>query len=269
MAAPATTTGVRAAADPRPPAPGNRLADPAPRWLARRVTDTTPGSGPTGLWPLWELRVRTPRLELVYPDDDTLCGLAEAAAGGVHDPEAMPFATPWTDAPADGTLQRNLLTHHWRLRAETAPESWTLPLAVVVEGRPVGVQALTARRFATLRSVTTGSWLARSHQGRGLGVEMRSAVLHLAFAGLGALVAHSAAFVDNPASAAVSRRCGYVPNGWDVAVQRDRAQRVERFVLTRAGWERRQRSDIVIGGLEACLALLGAEGPPLPGHPLV
>ncbi len=34
--------------------------------------------------------------------------------------------------------------------------------------------------------MTTGSWLGRAHQGRGLGKEMRQAALHIIFAGLGA-----------------------------------------------------------------------------------
>jgi RimJ/RimL family protein N-acetyltransferase len=50
----------------------------------------------------------------------------------------------------------------------------------------VGVQELWAENFAELRKVATGSWLGLKHQGQGIGIEMRSAVLHLAFACLGA-----------------------------------------------------------------------------------
>ena len=42
---------------------------------------------------------------------------------------------------------------------------------------------------------------------------MRGAVLALAFDGLGAESATTEAFVDNPASAGVSRALGYRPNG--------------------------------------------------------
>jgi RimJ/RimL family protein N-acetyltransferase len=44
---------------------------------------------------------------------------------------------------------------------------------------------VSGRDFAVLREVHTGSWLGQRYQGQGLGTEMRSAVLHLGFAGLG------------------------------------------------------------------------------------
>ncbi len=57
--------------------------------------------------------------------------------------------------------------------------------------------------------MASGSWLTASAQGRGIGVEMRAAVLHLAFAGLGALEALTSAWEDNVASQRVSLRLGY------------------------------------------------------------
>ncbi len=59
----------------------------------------------------------------------------------------------------------------------------------------------------------TGSWLGRRYQGRGIGTQMRAAVLHLAFGGLGAQQAVSAAFEDNPASLRVSRKLGCRDDG--------------------------------------------------------
>lgn len=53
-------------------------------------------------WPLCDLRLRTERLELRLPTDDDLRTLAEVALTGVHDPDEMPFCTPWTRQP-DGT----------------------------------------------------------------------------------------------------------------------------------------------------------------------
>ena len=64
----------------------------------------------------------------------------------------------------------------------------------------IGQQDIDADGFAVRRVVSTGSWLGRDHQGRGAGKEMRAAVLHLAFAELGAERAETAAFADNPAS---------------------------------------------------------------------
>src|SRR3954452_25599868 len=75
------------------------------------------------------------------------------------------------------------------------------------------MQDLIAEDFPTLGTVTTFSWLAPRARRRGIGREMRAAILHLAFAGLGAREATSEAFVDNTASNAVSRALGYEENG--------------------------------------------------------
>lgn len=52
-------------------------------------------------WPLYGLRLRTPRLELRLPGLGLLDELASVAAHGVHDPDRMPFNVPWTDGTPD------------------------------------------------------------------------------------------------------------------------------------------------------------------------
>src|SRR5215469_5677169 len=52
-------------------------------------------------WPLADLRLQTPDLELRWPSLDDLGVPADLAAAGVHDPEVQPFMVPWTDAPPD------------------------------------------------------------------------------------------------------------------------------------------------------------------------
>ena len=86
---------------------------------------------------------------------------------------------------------------------------------------------------------------------------MRAAVLHLAFDGLGAVFARSAAFADNAASLGVSRAMGYVIDGEELSLRRGTASRHLRLRLERAEWERRRRDDVVIEGLEPCLPILG------------
>jgi RimJ/RimL family protein N-acetyltransferase len=207
-------------------------------------------------WPLFELRVQTPRIELRYPDDDDVMALADLAASGIHDPSTMPFLFPWTDVEPP-LLQRNAIQHFWRRRAEWDPRQWSLLFATVVDGDLVGVQEINAGDFLVCRTVGTGSWLGRAHQGRGIGREMRAAVLHFAFAGLGAQRAESAAFTDNPASLAVSRALGYREKGLDVVARRDEPATLVRLVVDHADWLPNCRDDIEIVGLRACRPLFG------------
>ena len=65
-------------------------------------------------WPIAGLAVRTPRVELRWPDDTDLCALADLAAKGVHDPSFMPFTQPWTRRDPGGDLERGVFQFHWR-----------------------------------------------------------------------------------------------------------------------------------------------------------
>lgn len=211
----------------------------------------------TASWPLFGLELRTPRLRLNPLCDDDLAELIAVARRGVHDPAVMPFASPWTDAPPD-ELPGNVLRYFWRSRAAHAPENWMLHFVVRHGGEVLGIQELMADRFAVRRVVGTGSWLGRSHQGRGYGIEMRCAVLMFAFDELGAVRAETEAFADNPASLGVTQHLGYQPNG-DALLERRPGEVAEnqRFVVT-AETFRRPDWSLAVAGLQACRAELGA-----------
>ena|SRR5271154_2928424 len=81
--------------------------------------------------------------------------------------------------PSPGMEQ--FLQRYCRALAHWKPESLHLPLAVYLDGRPVGVQDVWASDFARVRSVGTGSWITRTDQGHVYGTEARQAVLELAF----------------------------------------------------------------------------------------
>jgi len=215
-------------------------------------------SGVAHHWPLFGLRVRTPRLEIRLPSDDDLPGLIDEIEAGIHDPAMMPFTKEWTDIPSP-LREREALQWWWRQRAEWSPRKWSFTGAVFVEGRPVGVQDVAAENFATLRTVETASWIGMRHQGRGIGKEMRAAILHLGFAGLGAVEAHSGAWHDNPSSLGVSESLGYERNGETLALRRGRPSRQLRLRLTREAWESRRRDDIELEGLDPCRELFGAD----------
>jgi RimJ/RimL family protein N-acetyltransferase len=114
----------------------------------------------------------------------------------------------------------------------------------MIDGRPVGEQTVTGVNFSPLGTVTTFSWLSVDQRGHGLGHEMRAAILHLAFDGLGAKEASSDAFVDNHGSNAISRGLGYEPNGSKWATRQGEPALLNRWRLTRDDWEQRRRDDI-------------------------
>jgi RimJ/RimL family protein N-acetyltransferase len=164
------------------------------------------------LSPMLGLRITAGPLELRGITDDHLVSLCELAEHGVHPPGEMPFQVPWTEAPA-GELARNAAAYHWRCRAEFSVDSWNLELGTWYDGVLVGTQGFRASSYLVTRSGWTGSWLGMSHQGRGIGTLMRQVVCAFLFDHLDAAEATSGAFLDNPASLAVSRKVGYRPTG--------------------------------------------------------
>lgn len=209
------------------------------------------------LWPLFGLRITTPRLELRLPTDDDLAELIEVSQRGIHDPAAMPFGVPWTDVPSP-RFEWESLQHHWSGRVNLSPASWRLGFGVRCEGELVGIQSIHADDFPRLRTAETGSWLGRSHHGRGIGTEMRRAVVHFGFEALGALAITSSAFVDNPASQKVSLAVGYEPNGIQFNPKRGERGEQIRFLLTRERWLA-TRTDLpfTVTGWDPCRAQLG------------
>jgi RimJ/RimL family protein N-acetyltransferase len=207
-------------------------------------------------WPLARLRLLTPDLELRLGTPDDVEALAGLAAAGVHKPHVQPFVVPWTDAPpADRAL--STLQFQWRQWGAWTPQHWSLDLVVLREGAVVGTQGVSAKEFAVLREVSTGSWLGLAYQGKGIGTQMRAAVLHLAFECLGALYATSGAFADNHASLAVSRKLGYVDDGIERHVVRGKAVTSRRLRLDRETWQRTRSVPVTAHGVEQCLPMFG------------
>ena len=206
-------------------------------------------------WPLFDLRLRTPHLELRLPTADDLIELMHLGREGVVEEGQIFFAVPWHALPSPA-FERQFLQHWWASRGSWNPAHWNLGLAVVAGGRPIGVQDLMARNFAIRKTVVTASWLGRAFQGRGYGTEMRAAVLALAFDGLGAERAESGYFEGNAASAHVSAKIGYVDDGeeiWAVGGQRTVERRLR---VDRQTWKR-DLVPVTIDGLGPCLKLFG------------
>lgn len=123
--------------------------------------------------PFTRLRLRTPRLELRVATTRDARRFFEVAKA------------QWTDI-----LDEAGFVSHVTELSDTK-----LRFVAFLDGRPVGMQELSLHA----ERVTTGSWLSRSQQGRGLEEEMRAAVITYAFDRLGATVARSVALSDGDA----------------------------------------------------------------------
>ncbi len=184
------------------------------------------------VWPPYAVRISEADLELAVMTESDLAETVELVLAGVHDPEQMPFAQPWTTVPRE-ELPANMVRWHAGCQAGFTPAKFDLVFAVRVGGELVGVQALHTTDYRVTRTAETGSWLGRRFQGRGVGTRMRQAVCAFAFDELRAAEITSGAFVDNPASLAVSRKVGYRPNGRDRRQRRDGELAInQRLVLT-------------------------------------
>ena len=176
------------------------------------------------IFPPFALRISCGPVELRVLRDDDLPELVELVRGGIEVPGLpMPFLQAWHEEPfaagsPDG-FPTTSLRWWWTQRATFAPDEWRLALVVRRNGRIVGMQDLHAKDFLQTRQVMTGSWLGRAHQGMGTGTLMRSLVVGFAFDKLDAEQCESGYIVGNHASAAVSRKVGYVDNGLRRIVQ--------------------------------------------------
>lgn len=116
---------------------------------------------------------------------------------------------------------------------------------------------MRATDFPSARTLDTGSWLHRPRQGEGIGTEMRHAVLHLAFAGLGAERAETSCYAGSDASRRVTEKLGYELTDQGVEDHDGKPTPWWGYAMNRTGWERNRRNDIELHGVDACRDLFG------------
>jgi RimJ/RimL family protein N-acetyltransferase len=203
------------------------------------------------------VEIHTPRLSLLGATDELLELLLPVVRKGVVMAPPWPFDDPMSLYKDSPDREWAWLRGIWAGRARVSGGFWRLYFVVVVDGELVGMQDLIATDFSDFGCVHTFSWLAPDVRGRGLGKEMRQAILHLAFDGLDAQAAASDAFFDNHASNRVSEALAYQRNGTDGATRRGEAAELYRWRLTREQWTRSRREDIDLVGVAECRPVLG------------
>lgn len=223
---------------------------PARSSLATQIGEIFPPAG---------LRIAAGPLELRGIGPEEALALLEVVQAGIHPPEEMPFAFAWTDAPAD-QLPLNYLQWWASHITGFTRDQWALDMAIVWEGRIVGVQGVVTRSFLDLRLGETGSWLGMEFHGRGIGTAARRAWCTFLFEHLDFELITSAAVLDNAASRRISEKLGYRPNGSEWIAPRGERVEVAQIVLRPE--DLTERVDLVTTGVPQLRRFLGLDAEP-------
>lgn len=209
-------------------------------------------------WPLFDIRIETPRLTMQIGDDNLLEQLANVAAAGIHGADEVMFGDRWTNQEPDAAA-RHLLQWNWRARANWSSSRWTASFVAIHEGEVVGSAWMFAEDFALLGSFGTSSWLGLQHQGKGLGKEMRAGLLAMGFGQLNAKEARTNMLSHNAASLGVTKSFGYEFNGRFERKVGSEAITGYNYRMSSEHWqsEVRDRYEISITGLDNCHEMFG------------
>jgi len=209
--------------------------------------------------PLLGVRITAGPVELRGVTDDLIMPLAELASAGIHDPDFMPFYEPWSLTSAE-EMPRCMGQFHWGQRASFSVAKWSADFAVFYDGELVGSQGISTHDYVITRTGETGSWLSRRYQGKGIGTAMRQVICAFAIDCLDAEEITSAAYTDNPASLAVSRKCGYTENGREFRTRMGKRATLQRIVLEPASLVRYEH-ELTVEGLPEFRRSIGLDQP--------
>lgn len=216
------------------------------------------------MFPPFQLRITCGPVELRVLRDEDFTELVDLVRAGIQHPDLPPpFLSQWHLKPEDVGGPEGFPTESvrwwWTQRATCAPDRWSLALTVRRDGVLVGMQDMGAKDFALTRSVSTGSWLGLAHHGQGTGTLMRQLVVGFAFDELGARECRSEYTDGNAASAAVSRKTGYVEDGTSWIVQDGERGVLERRVVVTPETYVRPADPVQVQGADALRRFLKIE----------
>jgi RimJ/RimL family protein N-acetyltransferase len=162
-------------------------------------------------WPQFALHIASGGIVLQTPTDSELSVLARrAAAPGAVLPATESHFVTWIQERSPSEIEAQRIARARSNRDLTTRPGWTLDLAVMAAGQPVGMQSLSGfDQWPLLRIAGTTSWLLAPFQHRGLGTRCRAGVLELAFSYLNVESVKSWVLEENRASISVSTRLGY------------------------------------------------------------
>jgi RimJ/RimL family protein N-acetyltransferase len=202
----------------------------------------------------------------LYPDLRVSCGpvtlrvprlrdalkLAHIAHTGLF-PEGTSTLGEWYNPQDPTSNARSVLSYQYLAWAQVPAPPLRMPFAVLEGDTVVGTQSLedSTGKFLTTREMGTGSWLDPIQRGRGLGTLARYAALAFGFEVLNAQTMVTGALLDNAASNAVSRKCGYSENGLQVRADGGKRIVLQRYIMTKEQWQNLKRPAVEITGHES------------------
>lgn len=211
------------------------------------------------IWPLYHLKISTPRLVLHLPDPEETIGLARVAARGIRVDGEPRYQAEWLYG-SPTTIERGLFQALARDMANWQASDWSLGLGIFLDEQPIGVQHIFSRQFAQTRGFGSGIWLGIAYQGQGFGTECGRAVLTFGFDGLDAEEAYIGAWSDNQRSIRMMEKLGYQLNGGYRQIRDGVVVRDQRMSFTRGQWKTQQVTQskgIHIAGLIVCREMFG------------
>lgn len=199
------------------------------------------------VFPTQKLSLRTERLLLRPPDlwDPECLDVYRRISGRLLQDEHW-FESNWYLAEPP-EIQISAARNYLQQLVDWTPDAWSLKLMVWSDREVIGEISLRGVRFLQTRSLSTGSWLAPEWRGRGLGKEMRAAVLFFGFRMLGAEEFRSEAHRDNRASGQTSLSLGYREDG---TTSKHAPDDYVRYLLIRDMW--RDDQEVRVSGFEEC-----------------
>jgi RimJ/RimL family protein N-acetyltransferase len=215
-------------------------------------------------WPFFDLKLHLGAVDLAIPTDDVVLQLAELA----EEPIVPAGKEEWLPFLANRATDRNerlrrVMQFHWSTRANHSIDSWQLAFGIYFRGRPQGTISLYSEQFTNRRIVRTGSWIVQHAQGAGLGTTARSMLIEMSMRLLEAKYVESRYVETNAASARVSEKLGYEPNGYHIDDRLNPAPIIRNVILTRDRWKDvrpAQLDKLHIEGFDACKPLLVHDG---------
>lgn len=176
--------------------------------------------------------------------------------GGIHPPDYMPFASPWSrDTPEN--LAAGIAYTAGQVAADCRCDDYVLQFAVRRAGDLVGMQQTRVTGPPGRAVGAVGYWLGTAFQGRGIGTLSQAMMCAVFLDHLGVPTLTSSIFADNAPSLASARKVGFTPTGAAQLVRDGEPVPVIHLVLTAATFNRSAAPGVRFAGLAQARRFLG------------